>query len=49
MKILLIEPPPNSHDIVTGVVGLAEPLALECVASGVPESRSKNFRYADRP
>ena len=33
MKILLVEPPANSHDIVTGVVGLAEPLALECVAS----------------
>ena len=37
MKILLIEPPANSHDIVTGVVGLAEPLALECVASCIPE------------
>ena len=33
MKILLVEPPANPHDIVTGVVGLAEPLALECVAS----------------
>ncbi|MFH1548721.1 MAG: radical SAM protein [Candidatus Omnitrophota bacterium] len=41
MKILLIEPPPNSHDIVTGVVGLAEPLALECVASGISEHEVK--------
>ncbi len=41
MKVLLIEPPPNSHDIVTGVVGLAEPLALECVASGVPNHEVK--------
>jgi hypothetical protein len=41
LKILLIEPPPNSHDIVTGIAGLAEPLALECVASGVPEHEVK--------
>ena len=33
MKVLLVEPPPNRYDIVTGIVGLAEPLALECVAS----------------
>jgi radical SAM superfamily enzyme YgiQ (UPF0313 family) len=33
VKILLVEPPANPHDIVTGGVGLAEPLALECVAS----------------
>jgi radical SAM superfamily enzyme YgiQ (UPF0313 family) len=33
VKILLVEPPPNRYDIVSGVMGLAEPLALECVAS----------------
>ncbi len=34
MRILLVEPPVSKNDIGTGIVGLAEPLALECVASG---------------
>ncbi len=41
MKILLVEPPPNPHDIAIGVIGLAEPLALECVASTLPDHEVK--------
>ena len=41
MNILLLEPPPNSHDVGTGVMGLAEPLALECVAATLTQHRIK--------
>ena len=33
MRVLLIEPPLSPHDIVTGIIGLAEPLGLECIAA----------------
>jgi len=33
VRILLVEPPLSPHDIGTGIVGLAEPLGLECIAA----------------
>src|SRR4030042_1866697 len=35
MRVLLIEPPVSCYDVGTGIIGLAEPLALECVAAGL--------------
>lgn len=33
MKVLLVEPPISPYDIITGVAGLPEPLALETIAA----------------
>lgn len=41
MKVLLVEPPINSSDIATGLIGLAEPLALEIVAASIPQHEVK--------
>jgi len=35
MRVLLVEPPISRYDVGTGIIGLAEPLALECVAAGL--------------
>lgn len=35
MRVLLVEPPVSRYDVGTGIVGLAEPLALECVAAAL--------------
>ena len=35
MRVLLVEPPICRHDVGTGVIGMAEPLSLECVAAAL--------------
>lgn len=35
MRVLLVEPPVSRYDVGTGIVGLAEPLALECLAGAL--------------